>query len=199
MSVFSDLLNKALSALAPTLMRIYNHIRQAIDKIVHLQSTIKSMLGKMEHIVSTVENEVHEIANFQFQPHWRTRVISVPRAIDATQELFQTPKDIVDKIKDIVSIVKDKLNTPEEIEPEEMESDLEHIAGKLGKGCEKILGWITLIVDAVLAVDQALDDLVSIADDIARIRQDLEHLDNFFLPQSNPKRLVDISYRKRES
>jgi len=199
MSLIGDLVNRALSALAPTLMRVYNHIRQAIEKIVHLKSTLESMFGKIDNIIQGVEHEIREIEHFQFNPHWNTRVISVPRAIEQTQQLIQVPRQIADSIKDIVSLVKDKLNTPEELEPDEMESDLEHIAGKLGKGCEKILGWITLIVDAVLTVDQALDDLNTIVDGLRQIREEIEHLDSLFLPQSSTKKTVDITYRKRQS
>jgi len=198
MSLIGDLISKALNALAPTFMRVYNHLRQAIDKIVHFQKTIQSIFGKVEQLISDVEDEVQQIENFQFDPKWKTRVISVPRAIDQIDQLIQVPGQIVDSIKDIVSLIKDKLNTPEEIEPDEMSKDLEDLGLKLGKGCEKVLGWLTLIVDAVLTIDQGLDDLNTIVDGIRQIREQIEHLDALFLPQGNTKILVDEHYRKRQ-
>jgi hypothetical protein len=193
-----DLIKPLLDKLAPSLMRIYNHIRQAIDKIIHFKTAVTSMFHKIETLVSNVETEIEAIKNFEFNPQWKTRVISVPRAIEDTQDLIDQAKDAVSAIRDLVSKFKDKLNAPEEIEPSEMEKDIEKIGEKLGKGCEKILGWLTLIVDAFLTIDEGIDDLQIIVDAFSALRNEVEHLDTLFLPQGNPKKVVDEHYRKRQ-
>lgn len=174
-------------------MMLWNAVQKVWRLFTDFKNTTLGIVGKAQTIVSGVETEFNAIKNFQYEPHWRTRVISVPRAIDATQAFFtEVPDDIISSVRDIISLVKDK------IEPTEFNlEEIKFLPTKIARVLEKILGFVSLIVDTLVTIDQLFDDLNKIVDAARRIREEIEGLDTLFLPQGRPKTTGDFHYRKR--
>jgi hypothetical protein len=86
-------------------------------------------------------------------------------------------------------------------EAEEVATDLEGGAGesllkrlpRLSRGLEKMLGVVSLVVDALISWSDAVDKLQTIVDEITRLREAIEKGDLIFLKQSNPRRMQTLS------
>jgi hypothetical protein len=84
---------------------------------------------------------------------------------------------------------------------EEVAADLEGGTGegilkrlpRLAKGLEKLLGVISLIVDAVISWSDAVDKLQTIVDEVTRLREAIEKGDLIFLKQSNPRKTLTLT------
>jgi len=74
---------------------------------------------------------------------------------------------------------------------------LDGIPTKLLRAGEKILGWATLIIDSLIAIESAIDDLQDILTQLRQTLEDLRGLEALFLPQGSTKKTVDAHYRKR--
>jgi hypothetical protein len=190
-----SILDQIISHLPPKLQQLWHLLADFKDKALSLFDRINTLIHDVEH-------EVTAIRNFEVDIKWKTRVISAPQAIQTMQDFFQSFPDIIDQVKAIVSEIKDKINVPETtFNPEEVEGldSLRKLPGKLAKIGEKLAGWATLILDALVTVSNFVDQLQSIVNDIRRIRETIETADAIFLPQGRPKRVFTGTYRKRQS
>jgi len=150
------------------------------------------------HLVTSTEQAYGKIVHFQSNPAFRTRVISVPRVTKNLEELAKAPAKIIQAFKDLFAQLKNKID-PAAFNFEELEGleDLRGIIGKLGSkfaaAFEKVLGFVTLLVDALVTIRAAIDDLQAIVDSVSIIVDDLSNLEGLFLPQSNPRRSESLS------
>lgn len=152
------------------------------------------VFSKLEADTLNLINSINDLKHFRFDPKWKTRVISAPRAVDGIQEIFDL---VVHGIRDKFSELHQSLIT--------LRAALEgHSIGHFGGSVEpagrltKVVDWIGAVyvgLQAFEAAYKSATDLVNIIDDV---KQRIETLDDLFLPQGNPKTTVDISYRKRE-
>jgi len=190
-------IKKLLNEIATLVSSTWNFLTGIWNLLVHFTSTLKTFIGNAEVLVADVLTEYNAISHItepgNFDPKWKSRVISVPRAMENINELLQIPIDIVNNCKDIVQICKQKLE-PEEFDPEE----LKFLPEEFGRFLGKILGWAGLVVDAFVAWNQALVDARHIVEDLRALRTNIEGLDALFLPQGNPKIVTQITYRKRQ-
>jgi len=198
---FSDIF-KNLKNLGGNLIVIWNTIRHAYDYVKNFINHLLTLFSRIENLISDIENEIHAIEEFTFNPTWRTRVISVPRAYEKINRLAtQIPREITTAIKDIVSQIKSKLEAStgggEDFNEAELENDLKLLPEKLAKCGEKILGFVTLITDSIVSISAVVDDLQTLVSDFREIREDIENLDAIFLPKGGQRKIVDIRYRKR--
>jgi len=159
------------------------------DKTLHLFDDIHSLISDVETIVS-------DIQNFSINPKWNSRVILVPKMIEHIQQLYDVPMRIINDVKDLIRLLKEKIE-PAEVNLEDVKA-LDGVPTKLLRACEKILGWATLIIDSLLAIESAVADLQDIATELRQTLEDLNGLDALFLPQGSTKKTVDVSYRKRQ-
>jgi signal transduction histidine kinase len=187
------LLDAIVAKLPAPLRKLWQFLSDFKDKFL-------TLFERVHTLVSSVQDEVHQIINFQFNPQWRTRVISAPVAIDKIQEFFQAFPDILDQIKSLASEIRQKINVPETTfnadELEGLES-FRRLPAKLVQIGEKLVAWAGLILDALNTISDAVDQLQRIVNDVRTIRESIENLDAIFLPQNKPKKLVDVKYRKR--
>jgi hypothetical protein len=124
------------------------------------------------------KNELQSFKNFDFNPDFKTRVISVPIAVQAAEDLWQSFRvNLIDKLEQIAR------------EVEELPGILKSLP-KRGPG-EPLLQHTALVVQVIHASNEKIAalirqvlDFTSTVDDI-KLR--LETLDDLFLQQKNPR------------
>jgi hypothetical protein len=187
--------------------RLFDHIfggtvvGRLVTKIRDGIAHILTLVQRIEHLISSIKSEVHQFSTWKEDLQIKSRVISIPAAVEHTQDLLQGAKDAWQAILDLIKDFKEKTTGGDpKAEAEEMASDLEGGAGesllkrlpKLGKGLEKLLGVVTLIVDSIISWSDAVDKLQTIVDEVTRIREAIEHGDLIFLKNRNPRRVVKL-------
>ena len=193
MSLLSDLTqgieNKILSLLSP----ILGPLKGIISIATKFRDNTTGILDAATSLIKEVEDEYSAIKNFKERPEWKNRVISVPHVINSVTELAKLPSIVIAAFKDLITQVRSKLQ-PAAVELEDVEGleDLRALGLKLGSRIatifEKVLGWVTLVLDALVTIRSAIDDLKTIVDAIRTVREDLENLDGLFLTQKNPRK-----------
>jgi len=191
LSLLEILENKLLSVLSP----ILGPIKGIVSILTKFKDNTVGIFDAAETLVADIKDEYVAIRDFKSQPHWRSRVISAPRAVQTIQDLVTgVPQTFIAAVEDLIQQLRQKI-TGEAFNIEELEGveDLRglftKIGGRLGAGFEKVLGALALILDALTTIRSTIDDLQTIVDDIRTVREDLENLDGFFLPQNNKRRL----------
>lgn len=139
--------------------------------------------------LETAKGQLSEFKSFQFDAKWRTRVISVPAAIDHSEKLWQTVRQgLLDKI---VAIVDDINGTIQEIK---------NLPPPLPG--EPILQRTALILSIVHAINeklaQTVTEIFNFATIIDEIKRSIEKLEPIFLSQASLKKSGDFMYRKRQ-
>jgi hypothetical protein len=185
-----------IKGLSGTLGALWNMVTGLWGKLVDIYTKALSLFDDIHTLVSNVEVVVQDIRTFDIQPKWNSRVISAPRVVDHIKELYEVPQRIITDVKDLVQLLKEKIQ-PAEIKPSTIE-EAETLPVKIAKIGEKILGFATLIIDSLVAIESAVADLNDIVDAVKTSLEDLKGLDALFLPQGNPKKSVDAHYRKRQ-
>jgi len=165
------------------------------QRLISFKDKTLSLFTDIHQLVSDVEQVIQDIKTFEINPKWNTRVIVAPRVVERIQELYDVPIRISNDIKDLVQLLREKVQ-PTEFKVEEV-SDLDGVPAKLAKVGEKILGFATLIIDSLVAIESMVADLADIVDAVKTTLEDLKGLDALFLPQGSTKKTVDKHYRSR--
>jgi tetrahydromethanopterin S-methyltransferase subunit B len=192
--MFSWIIDKILALLAP----ILKPLQPLITIFTHLKDNTFGIITASTQVVQTAERIFDEIRHFSLQPHIKSRVISLPAAQQHLAALVAAPTQIVNEIKSLVEQLKNKID-PAAFNVEELEGleDLRSIATKFGSkiaaGFEKVLGIVTLVVDALVTIRSAISSIQSILDSIEEIVTDVSGLDAIFLSQKNPRRSEDLA------
>lgn len=187
-----DILETRLVAL---LQPIFAPIRPLIALFTKFRDSTVGIFDAASHLIQSALSEYDQIKNFKSRPAWKNRVISVPKAVENITVLAQIPSQVLDAFRDLIQQLRTKLD-PAAFELEDLEGleDLRGLIGKFGgkilAGFEKLLGAVSLILDALATIRQAITDLQTIVDAVTTVRQDIENLNVFFLSQSNPRKSV---------
>jgi len=131
-------------------------------------------------LIAEVEDEYDKIVHFDIQPHWRSRVISVPKVMENIKQLAALPTQVIDAVKDLIQNFKTRMQNTELIEAGE------EFLPVLGQ----VFAIATLIAEILLAIRSTIDDLKTIVDAIKTVREDLENLDGLFLQQHNARKFL---------
>jgi len=175
--------------------KLYDKISAGISDIVHL-------FGRTKALVDEVRTEVDAWRNFNANPKFKNRVTNIRKAVEATKNLVVGIPAAWQALVDVVSQFKEKLTeTNPTAEAEEAISDLESageggitkLFPKLARSGERILGVVTLIVDAVGGISAVISDLQTIVDELKMVRTEIEDLDTLFLSQKNKRRTVTLT------
>lgn len=188
------LLNGLVARLPAPLQRLWHLLTDFVTRT-------KTLSADAHTLVANVATELDAIRHFTFQPQWRTRVINVPRLEQAVQDRIGSVTDIANRVRDELATIREKVHAQPTFNPSELEDlkILRRLPQRVVAAAEKLLGWATLILDAVVSIEQLVQDANAIVNDIREIRITIETLDVLFLPQGNPKSTVDVKYRKRQS
>jgi hypothetical protein len=186
-------IKKLLQEIATLVSGSWSFLTGIWNLLVNFKATLGTFVTNAEKLVSDCLSEFEAIKNFEFDPKWNTRVISVPRVKENLDTLIAIPTDILTNCKAIVDTCKRKLE-PAEFNAE----DLKFLPEEFGKFLGKVLGWAGLVVDCFVSWNQAILDAQHIVDDIKALRTNIENLDGLFLPQNSVRKTVDVTYRKRK-
>jgi hypothetical protein len=117
--------------------------------------------------------------------------------VNEVKEAWASIQDLAKSFKETV-----KGGGDPQAEAEEVAADLGDLSNagesllkklpKLSRGLEKLLGVVSLIVEAVITWSSAIDDLQSIVDAIRDVRIEVETGDTLFLSQKNKRRVVQL-------
>jgi len=188
---------KWLKDLGASLGGIFGVLQNLWGKIVQVKDRTLSIFTDLQSLLDDVFAIIDDIKNFSINPKWNSRVISAPRAVEKIQELYDVPIRIVNDVRDLVKLLKEKIE-PAEVNTEDVEA-LDGLPGKLLKAGEKLLGFATLVLDSLVAITSAIADLKDITTALRQTLEDLQGLDALFLPQNSSRKKVDITYSKRKA
>jgi hypothetical protein len=150
-----------------------------------------------------IKTEIFEWRNFREALPVRTGVISLPAAIDKSQELIDQVKAAWSAIVDLAKQIKKQAQGQVESPTEEAEQAVKDIEGsgiksllekfpKLAKGLEKILGVLAIAVGVVESIQSAVDDLTAIVAAARGLREEIETGSTIFLSHKNPRKIVHL-------
>ena len=195
----SPLLDRIKAALGP--------LGKLWDKVVEAYNHVTNIITTGNHLVDSIVSEVNAWKNFRENIRFKQRVINLEKAIEKTTELIQGIPASWHAIQDLVKSIRSKISavdTPSAGEVEELETEFESggISNllkrfpALAKFFEKALGFVSLIVDSLESIANAIDDLQTIVDEAKRIRLEIEQLDSIFLQQNNKRKNLKLASGK---
>jgi len=191
----NDILNKLFDLLpAP--------IKTIVSKIVAGVTEITTLFERIDELIQSVKSEIEAWKKFRINPKFKSRVVNIPAAYDRTKSFFESFPATWASFQDLIKQFRDKLNVENPVaEAEEAAAGVEESGAasildrfpKLVKGLEKLAGVVTLVVDAIVTVSNALDDVQAIVDEVTSVREEIEDLETLFLSQSNPRETVKLA------
>lgn len=153
---------------------------------------VLSTWDRIQEDTETLAEDLRDLKKFTFDPKWNTRVILVPRAIEGFQEMFDIIfhglRDKYFELFQSVLTLKTALSGQQHHLPTNPEG----------------AGIMTSIVDTVgnLSVawtkfGDAYHEATQLLDMIDDVKQRIETLDDLFLPQDKPRKMVTEPRKKR--
>ena len=172
------------------------------DKLTETFTHLTNIWSSANKLKDSVIEEINGWLNFKQDIRLKQRVVQLESAIEKTRELVQGIPAAWRSIQDLINQFKSQIEEPNPIE--EASSATEDIeAGgiktlltkfpALARAMEKALGFLALLVQALEAISNAIDDLQTIVDEFKRLRLELEKLDTLFLSQTNKRRTVKLA------
>lgn len=139
---------------------------------------------------ANARRQLQDFSHFDFAPKFKTRVISVPRAIDGAEELWDEIRNgLIQKFTTIVDDAQNLVASIKAIPP--------RVPGEpILQRTALILSFIHATNDEIAQLIRNVLDFTATIDDI---KQRIETLDDLFLPQGSLKTSGDFHYRKRNA
>jgi len=192
-----------LSGIVDTFRSFLGPLAKLFDSLKQGYTHLTNIFSSAEKLRDTVLSEIEAWKNFKQDLRFKQRVVNLETAYQKTRDLIEGIPASWNAIKDIVSEFKKQLSGGETNPVEDAEAAAEDLeAGgikqflqrfpKLAKGFEKVLGVLALVVQALEAISNTIDDLQTIVDELKRIRLEIEKLDTIFLSQSNKRKRLKL-------
>lgn len=179
------------------LTRLWKALVDAVFRTTaHAAESATQQLDVFSQLEADTLNLVHavnDLKKFHFDPKWKTRVINAPRAIEGVQDIFDI---VVHGFRDKFSELHQSILT--------LKVALEGLQiGHFGSPepqarLTKITDWLGGLYVGLQAFEKAYKNVTDIATMVDDVKQRIETLDDLFLPQGNPKLVVDAHYRRRQ-
>ncbi len=138
--------------------------------------------------------------------HRKIRAIAAPQALDQIKTLGEVPARLFVAVRDLVQRVKAAVETfkspvAEATAAVEEAGGLEgsflrifpRLATLIGRAAARLLAAVGLLVQLVIDVSNAVNDIHSIAQQLHDAIQGLNRLDAVFLQQQNPRRTIKLA------
>jgi len=172
---------------------------QLIFQADHLTADhMQDIANKIRRIATQITVETRRVKNFKFDIHWKSRVINVPIAIDKFRTLIDDlTHGLADKIRLIEAPFKDFASAVKLIG--QTQDPLQGTQGvsKIAASFQAVEDFITQLDILVRDVETALDSLLQIGSLFDQVIQDIEHLEDLFLPQRSARTKQTVTYYKR--
>jgi hypothetical protein len=205
-ALIGNIIDRLLEPILTKIKEAFAPIGRVIGFFTRFWDSVTSLGGKINHLIELILGEITEWKNFRQNIAFRTKVISLPAAVDHFQEFVQMVKAAWQAVLDLVEQIKSKAGgeTPSE-EAEQAIKDIESSGLKgivekfprLLKGLEKLLGFLAIVLDALESIIAAVDDLTTIVEALQALRIDIESGGPLFLKQSNTRRIVTLDDGKK--
>lgn len=203
MSLIGDIIDRLLQPLFEKIKQVFAPFGKAFNLVGRFWTQLTTLLSRAQSLVELVISEVNEWKTFRENVAFRTKLVSLPAAIDHVQDLIAEIRAAWDAVVDLVRQLKGKFETtgnPTE-EAEEAIADIENSGFKtiiekfpqLFKGLEKLLGALAILLDAFESISAGIDDLTAIVNALRDLRQDVETGGPLFLSQSNRRKALRLS------
>jgi hypothetical protein len=146
---------------------------------------------KVEDDLKAAVQTFKDLEKFDFDPKWRTRVINVPRAIEAIQQTFDIIRfGLRDKFDELRSTVETLINT--------LKGDQGRSVSDEGPSAvANVASKVASISIALTQFQEAFHTAVQFEQMIDDIKQKIESLDDLFLPQDKPRKYITKKRRAR--
>jgi len=179
-------------------------VAKLVSKISEGIAHVTTLLDRIQHLVDSIKSEITEFSHWKEDIKFKSRVINVPKAVEKTQDLIQGFRDSWAAIQGLVKDFEQALKGGEnpETEAEEFAADIGELDNigtsllkklpKLAEGLEKLLGVVTLVVNAVITWSDAVDKMQTVVDEVTRVREEIERLESIFLSQKNPRKTLRL-------
>jgi len=202
MSLLSDALDRLLQPIIDKIQKALGPFGKLFDLIGKFWDNLTNLGSKIQELVNLVLAEIEAWKNFRENITFRTRVISLPAAIDHIQQFWDEIMNAWHAVLDLIKNLKGKFETTGDPagEAEEAIKDIEGSGfktilekfPKLAKGLEKVLGFVAIIVDALESIISGVDDLLTVVKALRDIRINIETADAIFLKNSNPRKTIKL-------
>jgi uncharacterized protein Yka (UPF0111/DUF47 family) len=174
-----------------------------IDSLKESYDHLVNIFNAAEKLTNSIISEVDAWRNFKQDIRFSQRVIQIERAVQKTRDLIEGIPAAWHSIVDLIKQVKNQIGGGEspveeaETIAEDVESGgIKNLLEKfpaLGKALEKILGVLAILIQALSAISDSIDDVQQIVDEITRLRLEIEKLDTIFLSQSNKRKTLKLA------
>ena len=202
MSVIGDIIDRLLAPLFEKVKKIFEPFGKAFNLVGRFWTQLTTIVSRAQSLVELVISEVSEWRNFRENIAFRTKLVSLPAAVDHVQDFIAEVRAAWSAVVELVQQLKGKFETtgnPTE-EAEEAIADIQNSGfktiiekfPKLFKGLEKLLGALAILLDAFEAISVGIDDLTTIVNALRDLRVDVESGGPLFLQQSNRRKSIRL-------
>jgi CHAD domain-containing protein len=144
-------------------------------------------IDKIETAVNTSKTTLEELKKFDFDPKFKTRVVSIPRAIEAFQQLWdEITKDLLEKFHQLANQFqywRGKFESPTPTEGAEAAAPI----------TAKLQDLHTMLQQ----IGDSLQTIIDIENIVTDVKTRIETLDDLFLPQNKPRKwLTEPTYKR---
>ena len=157
---------------------------------------IEAIAKDVKRLGASLQTEAHRVKEFKIDVHWKSRVINVPIAVDNFKNLINDLSvGLKDKIKVIEQPFIDFVHDAKLLAETPVDPQVSRIAVGLSE-VEHFVASLNKLVGEVAAALQSSLSLTSLFD---RVIQDIQHLDDLFLPQKSKRTKTTLTYFKRSA
>jgi hypothetical protein len=192
-----------LSGILAAIKSFLGPFGKLIDSLKDTYDHLVNIFTAAEKLTDSVIGEINAWRNFKQDIRFSQRVVQIERAIQKTRDLIEGIPVAWHSIVDLVKQVKNQIGggeSPVE-EAEQISQEVESGGVKtllekfpsLAKALEKLLGVLAIVVQALSAIADSIDDVQKIVDEITRLRLEIEKLDTIFLQQSNKRKTLRLA------
>ena len=180
-------------------------VGKLVSKISDGVGHVTTLFDRIEHLIDSIKNEITEFSHWKEDVRFTSRVINIPKAVQQITDLIVGFKAAWQAILKLVQDFRQTLEGGEDPKQEatELAEDLGDAGNagesllkrlpKLARGLEKLLGVVTLIVDAIIQWSDAVDQLQTIVDEVTRLREAIETGETIFLSQKNTRKSLQLA------
>lgn len=159
---------------------------------IHIVDNLQHIVDKFNETKLSIEHEVKLIREFEFDPHWKSRVINVPIAIEQIKTLVS---HVADTFKGKLETLKAPIHDLSLIfKAEAAPASDQEKPSAIARAAVKVDEIATMIDQLAKAMD-VIADFTHLAEDITK---EIQNLDSLFLSQGRTQKKQTLTIRKRQ-
>lgn len=174
-------IKKLLSELGTLAAAVGNFLLQFFTSSNQISNDIHSIVVDFHEMEESIKREIQTLKDFEFNPHWKTRVINVPKAIDQVKALVdKTASKFRGKLQELLQPIKDlEVIFQQEAAPDPL--------GDKPSALAKANVKYGHVVVAIHSMAIAMKDVKEMAEMFEELTHDIENLEPIFLQQGNSR------------